>query len=109
MKQNPNEGLRRLEAIQNQMRAEKLDAVLIYSQRRSHVAYVSGYRPNYHTNSAFAVFPLNGEPTIVIKFGFDLPRARSMSWFRDIRTIEGYDGNSLAGRCFDVLREKDLH
>ena len=68
MKQNPNEGLRRLEAIRNQMRAEKLDALLIYSQRRGHVAYVSGYRPNYHTNSAFIVLPSEGEPALLIKF-----------------------------------------
>jgi Xaa-Pro aminopeptidase len=46
---------------------------------------VSGYRPNYHTNSAVVVLPLEQDPIMWVKFAFDLPRAREISWLSDIR------------------------
>src|ERR1700735_519664 len=85
----------RLSEVRSQMRSRNLDALLVYSQKRGHIAYLSVYRPNYHTNSAFLLIPLEDEPVLQIKFGFDLPRARKLSWVEDIRTGQSEDAVCL--------------
>jgi Xaa-Pro dipeptidase len=98
----------RLQAARTHMRERNLDALVVFSQRRAHVAYLSGYRPNYHTNNAFLVLPLEGVPTLLIKFGFDMPRARSMSWVQDIRPGHTEDMRCLFFECAEILKEKKL-
>jgi Xaa-Pro aminopeptidase len=102
------EGSQRLNAIRTLMRERDLDALLIYSQKRGHVAYVSGYVPNYHTNSAVVIVPLDGEPVLLIRFGFDLPRARTLSWFRDIRTVDPTHPGGFLQQCFQTAAEMNL-
>jgi Xaa-Pro dipeptidase len=108
MSQIHKEGRRRLDVIRDQMRPRNLDALLIYSQRRGHVSYVSGYHPNYHTNSAVIVLPAQGEPVLMVKFGFDLARARSVSWIEDIRPSQRESQDGIVQTCHEALREKDL-
>jgi Xaa-Pro aminopeptidase len=98
----------RLDIARDHMRQRNLDALVVYSQRRAHIAYLSGYRPNYHTNSAFLVLPLVDEPVLLIKFGFDMPRARSMSWVRDIRPGHSEDVRCLFFECAEIFKEKKL-
>src|SRR5437879_114362 len=98
----------RIDSIRAGMKARDLDALLVYSQRRGHVAYLSGYRPNYHTNSAFLCVPREGDPVLLIKFGFDMPRARQLSWVEDIRPGHSEDVRCLFGEFADILREKAL-
>jgi Xaa-Pro aminopeptidase len=102
------EGSQRLNAIRTLMRERDLDALLIYSQKRGHVAYVSGYVPNYHTNSAVVIMPLDREPVLLIRFGFDLPRARTLSWFRDIRTVDATHPGGFLQQCFQTAAEMNL-
>jgi Xaa-Pro dipeptidase len=85
-----------------------LDGLVVFSQSRGNVAFLSGYRPNYHTNNAFLVVPREGEPTLLIKFGFDMPRARSISWVKDIRVGHSEDVRCLFLECAEVLAEKRL-
>src|SRR5580700_3280517 len=66
----------RVRNIREQMKKRRLDVLFIYSQKRGHVPYVSGYRANYHTNSAVIVLPLERDPIMWVKYGFDLPRAQ---------------------------------
>src|ERR1043165_7647447 len=75
----------RVRNIRGQMKQRGLDVLFIFSQKRGHVPYVSGYRPNYHTHSAVIVLTLEQDPIMWVKFPFDLPRAKSVSWIRDIR------------------------
>jgi len=102
------EGYRRLGVIREQMRETKLDALLIYSQRRGHVAYVSGYIPNYHTNSAVVILPADGEPVLLIRFGFDMPRAKTLSWFKDIRTADADHPGGFLRQCLQTMAEMKL-
>ena len=95
------EGRKRLDRIRQQMREANLDALLIYSQKRGHVAYVSGYIPNYHTNSAVVILPVDGKPVLLIRFGFDMPRARALSWFDDIRSVESGHPGGFLQQCFE--------
>jgi Xaa-Pro aminopeptidase len=96
----------RIATIRSRMRRQNLEALLIFSQKRGHATYVSGYFPNYHTNSAIVFLPLEGEPILWIKFPFDLPRARAASWFSDIRgsVSEGMEG--MVSQCADEVRAR---
>jgi Xaa-Pro dipeptidase len=83
-----------------------LDALLVYSWKRGQVHYVSGYVPNYLANVAMVVVPQDQDPTLFIRFPFDLDRARPMCWFEDVRASGdvGVLGRDAAAR----LRELGL-
>ena len=98
----------RIAAVRDEMRSRKLDALLVYSQKRGHVAYLSGYRPNYHTNSAFLLLPREEDPALLIKFGFDLPRARELSWVSDLRAGHTEDAVCLLGEFMEIVKERGL-
>jgi Xaa-Pro dipeptidase len=91
------------------MRRRGLESLFIFSQKRNHVGYISGYRPNYHTNSAIVLLPLEKEPVLWIKFPFDLPRAKSMSWFPDIRASVSEEQGRMVAQCAETVRSLDLH
>ena len=82
------EGCQRLDRIRQQMHEANLDALLIYSQREV-MWLMCRDIPNYHTNSAVVISPVDGQPVLLIRFGFDIPRARALSWFDDIRSVDG--------------------
>jgi Xaa-Pro aminopeptidase len=94
----------RLSWLQQHMVRQGLDALVIYSWKRSQVRYVSGYHPNYVANVAMLVVPLSGEPTLLIRFPFDLERARRMSWLADVRASGDLPG--LARDGLAVLLER---
>ena len=98
----------RLSALRNSMRRRNLDVLLIFSQKRGHVAYVSGYRPNYHTKSAIIFLPLEGDPILWIKFPFDLSRARAMSWFNDTRASVSEEPERMVAQCAEAIRARGL-
>ena len=98
----------RLENIRREMTVRGLDALIIFSQRRGHVRYVSGYNPNYHTNSALVLLPLKEEPILWIKFTFDLSRAKAMSWFRDVRVAPCEDNCALVTECAKAICQLHL-
>jgi Xaa-Pro dipeptidase len=75
----------RLSRIRQAMADEGLDALLVYSWKRGQVRYVSGYTPNYIANVALVVIPRHEDPTMFIRFPFDLERAQAMCWFDDVR------------------------
>jgi Xaa-Pro dipeptidase len=108
MTTNVEQRWQRIDALRDQMRSERLDVLLIYSQKRGHVPYISGYRPNYHTNSAFIIFPLDDQPVLLIKFGFDAARARELSWIKDIRAGESECLRGQIRECRGILEEKKL-
>jgi len=81
-----------------------LDALLVYSWKRGQVHYVSGYVPNYLANVAMVVVPQNQEPTLFIRFPFDLDRARAMCWFDDVRA----SGDVGALGCDAAARLREL-
>ena len=75
----------RLSRIRQAMADKDLDALLVYSWKRGQVRYVSGYTPNYIANVALVVIPRHEDPTMFIRFPFDLERAQAMCWFDDVR------------------------
>lgn len=92
----------RLSVIQRAMARLGLDALLVYSWKRGQVRYIAGYKPNYVANVAMVVLPpASGEPTLLIRFPFDMERARKMSWLSDIRASGDFAG--LARDCQEVL------
>ncbi len=95
---------KRLNLIRREMAQRELDAVLVYSWKRGQVRYISGYKPNYVANVAMVVVSSSGEPTLLIRFPFDLERAHKMSWLSDIRASGDFPG--LARDCQTVLRER---
>jgi Xaa-Pro aminopeptidase len=90
------------------MLRQKFDALVLFSQKRSHITYFSGYYPNYHTNSALMLITAERDPTLWIKFGFDLPRAKATSWLEDIRACTGEDPGEMIGKCADDIRSLRL-
>lgn len=81
----------RLTRIRQAMADEGFDALLVYSWKRGQVRYVSGYAPNYIANVAMVVIPQRQDPTLFIRFPFDLERARAMCWFDDVRASGDVD------------------
>jgi Xaa-Pro aminopeptidase len=98
----------RIRLIRAQMKPRGLEALIIYSQRRGHVCYVSGYRPNYHTNSAVVLLPAAGELALWIKFPFDMPRAKASSWIEDIRPSAREENEHLLTQCAEEIRSRGL-
>jgi Xaa-Pro dipeptidase len=98
----------RLKRARKQMIERDIDALLIYSQKRAQVRYVSGYSPNYHTNSALVLLPLKKEPILWIKFAFDLPRAKATSWIQDVRVAPYEDARALVTECAKEVRRLHL-
>jgi Xaa-Pro aminopeptidase len=64
-----------------------LDALLVYSWKRGQVHYISGYTPNYIANVAIVVLPINEEPSLFIRFPFDLERAKATCWFENVQSL----------------------
>ena len=97
----------RLELIRRGMAEKKLEALLVYSWKRGQVRYISGYQPNYVANTAIVIVPPEGKPTLLIRFPFDLERAKKSSWLEDIRASGDWAGfvrdcrAILAGRGAD--------
>ena len=98
----------RVRTVRQQMDTRNLDALLIYSQKRSHVRYISGYSPNYHTNAALVLLPLRQDPLMWVKFAFDVPRAKSTSWIADVRPSFDEDTNALVSDCAKAVRQLRL-
>ena len=94
----------RLANIRSAMRKRGLDALLVFSMRRSQVAYVAGYRPNYYSNCGLVLVPLERPPILWIRFGFDLNRARALCWFDDIRTSPSYDLGAVIADLAGAIR-----
>jgi Xaa-Pro aminopeptidase len=92
----------RLALIRRGMVQLELDAILVYSWKRGQVRYISGYKPNYVANVALVVIPSSGAPTLLIRFPFDLERARRMSWLQDIRASGDFNG--FARDCQKILQ-----
>jgi Xaa-Pro aminopeptidase len=93
----------RVRSIREQMNQRGLDGLLIYSQRRGHVPYVSGYRPNYHTHSAAIVLPLELDPIMWVRYAFDLSRAQSVSWLSDIRASKSESAARMLAGCAEEM------
>lgn len=101
----------RLSNLREAMLRQQLDALVAFSQKRSHITYLSGYYPNYHTNAALMLITPERDPTLWIKFGFDLPRARATSWLEDIRgcgSDNGGDVGAMIGNCAHEIRSRKL-
>lgn len=101
---NRQEYEQRLKNIRTVMKKRGLDALLVFSMKRSQVTYVSGYRPNYYSNCGLVMVPLERDPILWIRFGFDLPRARELCWFEDIRTSPSYDMGAVVKDAAGAVR-----
>lgn len=75
----------RTRRAQAAMRARGLDALFAYSRTRGHVRYLSGYFPGYLTNWAVLALPQRGDPSLFVRFDFDVERARAMVGFAQVR------------------------
>jgi Xaa-Pro aminopeptidase len=101
----PEEYNSRLSLIRQAMDNADLEGLLVYSWRRNQIRYVSGYAPNYVANVGMAVVPLREDPTLFIRFPFDLERAQAMCWFADVR-----DSGDIPEMVQDVVsRLSELH
>ena len=96
----------RLSRIRQAMADKNLDALLVYSWKRGQVRYVSGYTPNYIANVALVVIPRHEDPTMFIRFPFDLERAQAMCWFDDVRASG--DVAAVGRDAASRLRELEL-
>jgi len=96
----------RVKRLRSEMALRDLDALLFYGWKRGQIPYISGYHPNYIANVAMVLLPQVSEPAMLIRFPFDLERARTESWIRDIRA----SGNviNLAHDCGEVCLKKNL-
>jgi Xaa-Pro aminopeptidase len=60
------------------------DGVLVFSWRRSVLAWLTGYTPGFVTNWAACWIPVDGEPVIGVRFPFETGRAETVSGLRAI-------------------------
>ena len=107
----PDEFQQRLKKVQEAMQREKFDALVVFSQKRGHIPYLSGYQPNYHTNAGLMLVTAERDPALWIKFAFDLPRAKATSWLEDVRLCASDDEGDVAGMiatCAVEIRSRRL-
>ncbi len=102
----PTEYETRLHALQTAMQAHALEALIVYSWKRGQVRYITGYRPNYIANVAAALVPATGDPTLFVRFPFDLERARQACWFGDVHVSGDLPG--LGRDIADWLQARGL-
>ncbi len=83
------------------MRAANSDVLLVFGSRGAahEVLYLSGYPVS---GEAVLVFPLEGEPTLLVHYENHVPDARRLSVFKDVRTRS----EDAIGAVMAVLREK---
>lgn len=98
---------RRLRCVREVMKEDELGALLIYSWKRGGTRYLAGYYPNYVANVALAVVPLHEDPTLFIRFPFDLDRAKRMCWFADVRASGNLE--AIASDAADRICDRRLH
>jgi Xaa-Pro aminopeptidase len=98
----------RLKNVREAMVRQNFDALVVFSQKRGHITYLSGYHPNYHTNFALMLVTAQRDPTLWIKFAFDLPRAKTTSWLDDIRAGASDHAGAIIGQCADEVRSLGL-
>ncbi|MEW5814003.1 MAG: Xaa-Pro peptidase family protein [Spirochaetota bacterium] len=97
---------RRLRVVRRGMDENDLDALIVYSWKRGQVRYISGYQPDYVANVAMVVVPKEGEPVLLIRFPFDLERARRCTWLEDVRVSGDWSG--FVRDCRQILTEKRI-
>lgn len=101
-----DEYMRRAQRLRDEMASRGLDSLLLYGWKRGQIPYISGYYPNYIANVAMVLLPQEGEPAMLIRFPFDLERARTASWIPDIRA----SGNvlNMAQHCAEACAKRNL-
>lgn len=104
------EYLNRLAFIRQVMKEKELDALLVYSWKRGHVRYLSGYAPNYIANIAILLITQRADPTLFIRFPFDLVRANCACCIDDIRVFSSVTtmGHDVAA-CLRELHLDHAH
>ncbi len=92
---------RRWEAVRSVMRAADVAVLVAFGGRGAahEVQYLSGYPVS---GEAVLVFPLEGEPTLLVHYENHVPDARRLSVFADVRPR----GEDAVGAALAVLREK---
>lgn len=96
----------RYSRIQAAMQSEDLDVLLVYSWKRGQVRYVSGYHPSFLANVAMVVMPRIGQPYLIVRFLFDIERARRESWIGNIEASGSV--LEMAPRAARIVRELGL-
>jgi Xaa-Pro aminopeptidase len=87
--------------VRQVLRAANVDVLLAFGSRGSanEVQYLSGYPVS---GEAVLVFPLEGEPTLLVHYENHVPDARRLSVFEDVRPR----GEDAVGAAVAVLREQ---
>jgi Xaa-Pro dipeptidase len=84
------------------MKKEGMDALLLYSSGEGGpISYLTGYLSNRPT---FLIYPLEGDPTLIVYFYNHLPCAHAMSIVSDIQ----WDYNQPALKIVDNITSKGL-
>lgn len=95
----------RVSRIREAMTIADIDMLLIYGWKRGQIRYVSGYYPNYQANVAMIIFPRESDPVMLIRFPFDLERAKRESWIREIKASGSVF--NMAEDSASIIREKN--
>jgi len=92
---------RRWEAVRQIMRAADVDVLLAFGSRGAahEVHYLSGYPVS---GEAVLVFPVEGDPTLLVHYENHVPDARRLSVVDDVRAR----GEDAVGAALAILREK---
>ncbi len=90
---------KRIASLRKRMEMEGLDALLVYSWKRGNLRYLTGYHPDYIANVGMAVIPVKGEPSMFIRFPFDLPRALRESAIHSV-----YASGDIMTMTIDVVK-----
>jgi Xaa-Pro dipeptidase len=92
---------RRSDAVRQIMRAANVAVLLVFGSRgaASEIQWLSGYPVS---GEAVLIFPLDGDPALLVHFENHVPDARRLSVFEDVRPR----GEDAVGAAVALLREK---
>jgi len=97
---------RRCDALRAKMEEEGLKALIVFSQVQTGYAGAVRYISNYHltTRKEYLVFPLSGDPVLIVPTIGQQYYAKANSWIRDVRS-SGEEGAALeAGKVLKALK-----
>ncbi|MCJ7595309.1 MAG: aminopeptidase P family N-terminal domain-containing protein, partial [Desulfobacterales bacterium] len=97
---------RRCDAIRAKMEEEGLKALIVFSQVQTGYAGAVRYISNYHltTRKEYLVFPLSGDPVLIVLTLGQQYYAKANSWIRDVRS-SGEEGAALeAAKVLKTLK-----
>lgn len=102
---------RRHKAVRTEMEKQELDCTIVagssarWNEKYANIRYLTEF-VDKETSCSYLVFPMEGEPTLLIWGSLRLENAKSMSFVQDIRPVHPYYVDAIVNRLGELGLKK---